>query len=497
MSQATMSRSTGMPPLATWVVLLIAAVVALVHLAASFDPGYWFDEAYMLAIGRNHLDWGSADQPPVTPLLARLMDWIAPGSMLALRLPAVLATAAAVVVAALIAREFGGDRRAQVMTAGAQATALWAAMAGHWLAPYTLEPLQWLVLLWALVRWIRVRDDRLLLLLGAVAGIAAETKFQVLLLCAVLLLSVLVFGPRQLLRRPKLWFGGGIGALIALPTLAWQAVHGWPQLRMGEVVAAEAPELYGGRIGIAVALICIAGVAGTVLAVYGLWRLLRAEELRSYRFLAVTFLVLYVVFVATLSRPYYLGGFCGLLVAVGAVGLQRRREAGQRRRRWMAWPAFALSAAAAGGMLVSGFTSTDEYGSRGMQDSEASDSTGSEVAQRTAAAYRGLPEHERDRTAIMGETYIIAAYIDSYAPQYDLPKAHSSNRSYGYFPPPPETQDQVLYVGTDPAELRPHFTEVRRVDGAANASEASVWLGSGKREPWESLWPRLRHLDVS
>ena len=33
----------------------------------------------MLAIGRNHLDWGSADQPPVNPLLAALMDTIAPG----------------------------------------------------------------------------------------------------------------------------------------------------------------------------------------------------------------------------------------------------------------------------------------------------------------------------------------------------------------------------------------------------------------------------------
>lgn len=52
------------------------------------------------------------------------MDTIAPGSLLALRLPAVLATAAAVVVAALIARELGGDRRAQVLTAVAQATAV-------------------------------------------------------------------------------------------------------------------------------------------------------------------------------------------------------------------------------------------------------------------------------------------------------------------------------------------------------------------------------------
>lgn len=472
----------AVPPFASWAVLPIAAVVAVAHLATSFSRGYWFDEAYMLAIGRNHLDWGSADQPPLTPLVAALMDGIAPGSIVALRLPAVLSTAAAVVVAALIARELGGDRRAQTLTAGAQATALWVSLAGHWLTPYTLEPLQWLVLVWLLVRWLRLRDDRLLLVLGAVAGIAAQTKFQVLLLCAVLLLGVLVFGPRELLRRPMLWAGVGIGALIVLPTLLWQALNGWPQLRMGAVVASEAEALYGGRPGIAVALIILAGVAGTVLSLYGLWRLLRADELRSYRFLAVTFLVLYVFFVATAGRPYYLSGLYGLLAAAGALGLQRRREAGGRRWRWFAWPAYAAAAATATGVLV-------------VSSSIAQSDVGAEIAQRTSVVYHSLPPGQREHTAIMGESYIVAAYIDVYSSRYDIPGAYSSNRSYGYFPPPPEEQHTVLYVGSSPDEVRPYFD---RVDKVADIGEdMSVWLCTGKRETWASLWPRLRHLSVS
>ncbi|MGH3796502.1 MAG: glycosyltransferase family 39 protein [Pseudonocardiaceae bacterium] len=480
-SRPAMASGT-VPPFATWAVSAIAAVVAVVHFVAGFGGGYWFDEAYMLAIGRNHLDWGAADQPPLTPLLAALMDWLAPGSIVALRLPAVLATATAVVVAALIARELGGDRRAQTLTAGAQATTLWITLAGHWLTPYTLEPLQWLVLAWLLVRWLRLRDDRLLLALGVVAGIAAETKFQVLLLCAVLLLSVLVLGPRELLRRPMLWVGAGIGALIALPTLLWQAINGWPQLKMGPVASAEAEVLYGGRPGVAVALIIMAGVAGTVLSLYGLWRLLRADELASYRFLAVTFLVLYVFFVATAGRPYYLGGLYGLLAAAGALGLQRRRAAGRHRWRWVAWPAYAAAAAAAAGMLV-------------LSSAFARSDVGEAIAQRTAAAYHTLPPGQQTHTAVMGQSYIIAAYIDVYSSRYATPDAHSSNRSYGYFPPPSEAQDSVLYVGSSPDELRPHFTEIRKV--ADGGKDASVWLCTGKREPWTSLWPRLRHLSVS
>ncbi|WP_158894910.1 glycosyltransferase family 39 protein [Amycolatopsis anabasis] len=491
MSQTTSPQSAAggveVPPFARKAVLSIAAVVAVAQFVASFAGRYWFDEVYMLAIGRHHLDWGSADQPPLTPLLAALMDAVAPGSIVALRLPAVLATAAAVMVAALVARELGGDRRAQAMTAGAQATALWITMAGHWLTPYALEPLQWLVLVWVLVRWLRLHDDRLLLALGVVVGIAAETKFQVLLLCAVLLLTVLVFGPRQLLRRPMLWAGAGLGVLIAAPTLVWQARHGWPQLRMGAVVASEAEKLYGGRPEIALSLIFLAGVAGTVLSLYGLWRLLRAEELRSYRFLAVTFLALFVFFVATLGRPYYLGGLYGPLAAVGALGLQRRRDTGGIRGHWVVWPAFVLSAAVAGGMLVVGSTATNKSGDRGDT-----------IARRTAAAYHALPDQDRQRTAIMGGSYIIAAYIDGYSTQYDLPRSHSSNRGYGYFPPPPETQDQVLYIGPNPDELRPHFTNVRKIaEGGPDTPEASVWLCTGKHELWASLWPHLRNLSVS
>jgi 4-amino-4-deoxy-L-arabinose transferase-like glycosyltransferase len=203
----------------------------------------------MLAIGRYHLDWGSADQPPLTPALAALMHTVAPAARPALAFPAALATGCAVVLAGLIAREFGCDRRAQVVTALAQATGLWTSLAGHWLTPYALEPAQWLLLMWLLIRWVRLRDDRLLIAFGCVAGIAALTKLEVILLCSVLLVAVAVAGPRELLRRPMLWLGGAIAAVIALPTLIWQQVHGWPQLQMASVVGGEAEALYGGRGG--------------------------------------------------------------------------------------------------------------------------------------------------------------------------------------------------------------------------------------------------------
>ena len=81
-----------MAPFAVGAVGSLAILVAVLHCAAAtLANGYWFDEVYMLAIGRYHLEWGSADQPPVAPALAALMDAIAPGSHLVPALPAALA----------------------------------------------------------------------------------------------------------------------------------------------------------------------------------------------------------------------------------------------------------------------------------------------------------------------------------------------------------------------------------------------------------------------
>jgi 4-amino-4-deoxy-L-arabinose transferase-like glycosyltransferase len=480
---ATAEPTRSVPKFAAAAVLPIAAVTALAHCVATLlGSGYWFDEVYMLAIGRYHLAWGSADQPPAAAAVAAVMDAVAPGSVFALRVPAILATVGAVVVAAMIAREFGGDRRAQAWTAVAQATALWPTLTGHWLTPYTLEPVQWLTIMWLLIRWVRLRDDRLLVTLGVVVGLAVMTKFQVLLLCAVLLVCIAVTGPRDLLRRPGLWLGAAIAVVVAAPTLWWQQSHGWPQVQMTRVVAGEAEALYGGRPGVAVQLILYAGVLGVVLGGYGVWQLLRAPHWREYRFVAATGVVLYVAFIVTLGRPYYVAGLYGVFAAAGTVSLQLRRAGKPGGRRWPA--RLGAVAGVATALLVLVF-------SAGATGSDI----GEKIARTTSQAYQNLPALQREHTALLGESYIVAAYLDGYAPRYGLPPAYSTNRSYGYFDPPPESVDTVLYVGRNPDPLRGYFRSTDKI-GAVN-DDLDIYLLSRRQQPWQQVWPQLRTLTVS
>jgi 4-amino-4-deoxy-L-arabinose transferase-like glycosyltransferase len=110
----------GTCPRVAWrPVLLIACVVAVIHLAVATRYGWHRDEFYYVITGR-HLAWGYVDQPPLTPVLARLAAAL-PGGVLPLRILAIVAETGCVLLAAKLAAELGGRRRAQLIAAAAVA----------------------------------------------------------------------------------------------------------------------------------------------------------------------------------------------------------------------------------------------------------------------------------------------------------------------------------------------------------------------------------------
>src|SRR5436305_3223295 len=89
-----------------WGSFAVGACVFAVLAAVASRYGYHRDELYFLEAGR-HLSWGYPDQPPLVPLLARLLNDLAPGSVAVLRVPSAVAVAVVVPVTAAIARLLG------------------------------------------------------------------------------------------------------------------------------------------------------------------------------------------------------------------------------------------------------------------------------------------------------------------------------------------------------------------------------------------------------
>ena len=185
---------------------MIAIVQTAVLLATSTRYGYHRDELYFIVAG-SHAAFGYPDQPPLVPLLSWAMNALAPGSLLLLRTPSALAAGATTTLAALIARELGGETRAQVIAAMCTAVSGFALAVAHLVSTTTPDLLSTTVLGWLAVRAIVRGSGPSLLAAGIVAGVGVEAKPQVGLVAAVMAATLLVVGPRAPLRSP--WAVGG------------------------------------------------------------------------------------------------------------------------------------------------------------------------------------------------------------------------------------------------------------------------------------------------
>ncbi|HEU4421959.1 MAG TPA: glycosyltransferase family 39 protein, partial [Pilimelia sp.] len=125
------------PPVAWLPVGLVAAAIAalLAGYASRYD--YHRDELYFRLLA-DHPAWGYVDQPPLTPMLAKLAIAIFGDTAWAIRVPALVAVATATVLTALVARELGGGRAAQVLAAAGVASAF-PLLVGHLLLTATTD----------------------------------------------------------------------------------------------------------------------------------------------------------------------------------------------------------------------------------------------------------------------------------------------------------------------------------------------------------------------
>lgn len=487
--------SADIPALARGPVLCIAGAIAALLLLVSNRFGYSGDELYFLVAGQ-HLDWGYADQPPMLPLLTHVIDVVFGGSLVALRTPPALMAAGSVVIAALTTRELGGRRRAQILAAAACALAPITIQSGHLLITNGVDIFLASVSCWLLVRWVRLRDDRLLLATGAVVAVELQVKYLAVTFWVIVLAAAWVFGPRELLRRTKLWIGVLLVLIVSAPSLVWQAQHGWPQFAVSKAIAGEVADSHTDGVRGLPILLGGAGAIGLLLIVHGLVRLLGSPRLRPYRFLGWAFVGVVIVYAVTGGRSYYAGSYFIPVWAAAVVDLQDSARI-RKWRWWIATPLVAASIATVPALLpVYPLSKLAD-----MPDKVSMETVGwQEMADSVAAVYEAMPPADRSTTAIVTDHYEQAAALERYGPSRGLPPVYSGNRSYWYFGRPAGTTRHVIYVGADTGYLDKFFGTVHkagRVDnrlGVDNINQGMpIWLCEGPKESWAVLWPKLDH----
>jgi 4-amino-4-deoxy-L-arabinose transferase-like glycosyltransferase len=478
--------------------LVLAAVVVGVLLVGAGGYGYHRDELYFLVAG-DHLAWGYADQGPLTPGIAHLMDWFAPGSLIALRIPSALLAGATVLVSGAIARELGGTRRAQLIAAVCTAVGSFTLFVGHVLSTSTFDLLAWATVTWLITRFLRTGQRWLWVVVGAIAGIALLNKPLIAFLLVALAAGFLTAGPRSVLRDSRVWIGVLIAAVLWSPWLIWQSVHGWPQLDVSSSIARGGSGSSQPRwLLLPFQFLLVSPVLAPVW-IAGLAALLRRSSLRRFRVLAVAWIVLVLVFLATDGKPYYLAGLFPALLAAGAIEVDAWLDSGSSKAR---------AACIGTAIVVSGIVSVvlalpvlpaRDAGPVIAANGDVGETIGwPQFVRSVAAAY-----HRAGRRAVIfTSNYGEAGALDRFGPAFGLPLAYSGHNAFASWGPPPDRSTPVVVVGLDSQTLASHFTDcllATRVENAARIDNdergTAIELCSGPARPWSAMWSGLRHLD--
>jgi len=475
----------------------LAAVKLAVPMVFAGRYGWHGDELYYLASGR-HMELGYVDYPSVTPAIAQLVQVVAPDSVVALRFPGILAGALVVVLAALIARELGGGRRAQVLAALTVVISP-VFLGGNFIfSTVDFDQLVWALLLWLVARVLAGRDPRLWLLAGLVLGIGLETKYTVAALAVALAAGLLLTPARRHLATRWPWLGAALAVALLVPNLWWQAGHGWDSVaytlhHRGSTDGPVAYWLQQALLAVNPVLLPMV-VAGAV----WLWRS------GTFRALAWTAILVELLLFAVGGKAYYPAPVYPLLYAAGAVWLER--SVGSLLLRW-AWVAAATVISLVLVPILLPVEPADVFARSGLWKSRADFAAmygWPDLAHQVTAAYASLPPSDRQGAMVLASNYGEAGALDLYGPGLGLPQnaVVSPHLTYYYWAPARMSPDVVIAVGYQRQALQSLFADLTKVGTISNSygvgnGEAGmpIFVCRSPRRPLWQAWPSLELLD--
>ncbi len=492
----------------------LALAGTLLQLVTGPRYGLFRDEFYYLACA-DHLDWGYVDHPPLSVAALWLVRALAGDSLLAVRLLPSLLLGLLVLLAALLAREYGGGRFAQALAGlSILAAPQFLALAGT----YSMNSLD--LAFWAggallVARLSRLDRPRLWLPLGLLIGLGLLNKLSMLFFAAGLGVATLVTPLRRHLRTPWPWLGALLAAACLLPHLVWQVAHGWPTAEFvrNATLYKNAPLTPLQFLGAQVEAL---DPASAPLWIGGLAWLLLARPARAFRPLAWIYLVSLGVMLLQNAKPYYLAPAAPMLLAAGATAFGAWSEGG--RRRWAR--AGAVGLLAAGGAALAPFAIpvlpverylayqsalglTPRAGERhelGPLPQYFADRFGwSELAHEVARVHAALPAEERARVVIVAGNYGEAGALRYFGRALGLPAAVSQHNSFWLWGPGRAAVDVAIVVGMDEDGLRGAWQQVevagRLEHPLAMPYERSrpILVCRGLKLPLAEAWRRGRH----
>jgi 4-amino-4-deoxy-L-arabinose transferase-like glycosyltransferase len=484
--------------------ILLAAIRFVIHLLANDQYGFHRDALAFLDNGRQ-LSWGYVEYPPLTPFIGRIGLELFGLSLVGIKSLAALAQCTAMVLAGLMAKELGGGRKAQLVTAVAVAIAPMSLLMATLFQYISFDYLWWVLIAYLMIRLLKSDDPRWWLGIGAVIGVGMMTKYTIIYLAAGLVAAVLLTKSHRHLKSPWLWGGAALSLLIFLPNLLWQVQHDFISLEFLSAIHERDVAIGRSEGYFSQQLYVNANPLLIFLWIIGLYYYFFHKDGVRYRALGWLYLVPLLLFWLSDGRFYYLAPAYPMLIAAGAVAgeqwLARVSENG-RRLAYGLLAVLTVAGAAVGAVLMMPIAPVNsglwDFTSD-IHDNFAEQIGWEELAGNVAGIYHeALPNNPS--LGILTGNYGEAAAINLFGEAYDLPPVISPINSYwlrGYGSAP----QAVIVVGFDRETVDRLFADCEIVGQNGNSlgveNEESrfhqeIFLCTRPLFFWEAVWPQLQ-----
>lgn len=488
------------------IAVLIALAMFALHMLTNQNYGLHRDELATLDESR-FMDWGFVAYPPITPLLGRLgmaLFGLAPAGV---RMISALAQAAAVVVAAVMARDLGGGRFAQVVAALAVTFAPISMSSGTTLMYVSFDYLWWAVLAWCVIRLFKSGNPRWWLAIGAVIGLGMMTKFTMGFVVAGLVVGVLATPARKQLASPWLWGGAALALLIFLPNLIWQIQHNFISLQFlssihqRDIGEGRADSFYTDQLYLTTSL------AAVPLWIAGLYYYLFRKEGAAYRVVGWMYVIPAVLFAVSRGRGYYLGAAYPMLFAAGSVALDgwlKTLTPGRATAvRWAQVGGLVIIGALFGAVIlpIAPINSPVFKTAAKAHDLFTEQIGWDDLVHTVTGIYNGIPPEERAHTGILVGNYGEAGAIDLYGKAYGLPDVISGVNTYWLRTYPTNPPQTLIVVGFDQASINAaaadctlagHNTNRYGIVNEESRDHPDIFLCRNLHVSWPDLWKQLQ-----
>jgi Dolichyl-phosphate-mannose-protein mannosyltransferase len=508
------------------VIWAVALAKLLFHVYFNNRYGYFRDEFDYIACG-DHLAWGYVDQPPLIPFLIHISRAVLGDSLRAIRFIPALASSLLVIQTAVLARELGGRRWALLLSAIAIVIAPQYLSNASLLGTNCLEPNLWMGCAYFAILAIQRNRPRYWLWFGVIAGSGMEEKYSIALFGFGIVVGLLLTKERRVFLNRWIWIGGLAAFLIFLPNLLWNLHYHWPFLQLMHNLRSE-----GRDVVLPLAQYCfqqtlLIDPMTAPIWLTGLFALLFYTPLRPCRFLGWCYLVCFTAMFVLHGKNYYLAPIYPMLLAAGAVVIERAihgknhpRDASRQPLTWLK-PIIIVVLLASGAHLLPitvpvlspehflAYTKTLPFKLPVMEHSHAraalpqwyADQFGwNEIVTETAVAWNQLTPAEREdnQCGIFAQDYGQAGAIDFLGRKYGLPQSLSGHQSWFLWGPRDHSGNCMIVLDDSPKRLEQLWQQVDYVGTSADnpyalEKEIPVFICRGaKFGTMAQLWPQLK-----